>query len=97
MAFRQELLNNSDAAKEEIEKELGQKLPVGFQIKVLQETDNMAYLVLPVIPAVKDELSEEQLEAVAGGGDCSVVGVTISVDCKLGSVCVAKGSEDGGW
>jgi hypothetical protein len=77
-AFRQELLNNPKAA---IEKELGQKLPEDFQISVLQESDKMTYLVLPFSPAANQELSEEQLEAVAGGQ-------TIQIDCT-GTWCIS--------
>lgn len=85
-AFRQELLNNPNTAKAEIEKDLGQKLPEGFQLRVLQETENMAYIVLPVTISANQELSEEQMEAVAGGWKA-----TVSVSCKLGTWCVATG------
>lgn len=86
-AFRQELLNNPNAAKAEIEKDLGQKLPEAFQLKVVQETENMAYIVLPVTISANQELADEQLEAVAGGKPPN----TISVSCKLGTLCVATG------
>lgn len=61
-AFKQEFISNSKAA---IERELGQKLPENTNIRVLEETGNTIYLVLPSKPSA--ELSEEQLEAVAGG------------------------------
>lgn len=85
-AFRQELLNNPNAAKSEIEKDLGQKLPEYFQLRVVQETENTGYIVLPVTISANRELSEEQLEAVAGGGE-----VTLRVDCKLGTLCLLTG------
>ena len=65
-SFRQQLLGGSVAAKAAIESELGQKLPEGLEIKVLEETADASYLVLP--KTVSDgELSESDLETVAGG------------------------------
>jgi hypothetical protein len=63
-AFKQELINNPKAV---LEREIGQKIPENADIRVLEETANTVYLVIPKKPTV-DELSEEQLEAVAGGG-----------------------------
>jgi hypothetical protein len=45
--FRQELLSNP---KEAIAKTLGAKLAENLEIKVVQETPNNLYLVLPVKP-----------------------------------------------
>ena len=67
--FRQQLLVNPKAV---LSQELGQQIPDDISIEVLEETENKIYLVLP--PAVVDEeLSEKQLEAVAGGG-CFISG-----------------------
>ncbi|MEP0790641.1 NHLP leader peptide family RiPP precursor [Funiculus sociatus GB2-C1] len=63
-AFKQELVSNPEAA---IERELGQKMPEGANVQVLEETGDTFYLIIPKKPGV-EELSEEQLEAVAGGG-----------------------------
>jgi hypothetical protein len=65
-AFRQELVSQPNAV---IERELGITLPEGAQIRVLEQEDNIRYLVLPMQPDSLDgdELSEEELEAVAGG------------------------------
>ena len=65
-AFKQELLKNSTVAKAAIEKELGEVLPEGFSINVVQENSNTAYIVLPYMPSTEG-LTEKQLEAVAGG------------------------------
>ncbi|MBW4605004.1 MAG: NHLP leader peptide family RiPP precursor [Calothrix sp. FI2-JRJ7] len=64
-AFKQELLNNPNAAL----KALGVEVPSNIQVEVVEETANKVYLVLPVKPSVLSaaELSDEQLEAVAGG------------------------------
>ncbi|MCC5609703.1 NHLP leader peptide family RiPP precursor [Nostoc sp. CHAB 5834] len=66
-AFKQELLSNPKAV---FARESGQELPKEIEIEVLQETANKVYLVLPNNPAPagsEGELSEEALEAVAGG------------------------------
>jgi hypothetical protein len=60
-AFRAELLANSRAA---ILKIYGVELPPSIELKVLEETPTTFYLVLP---AQTDELTDEQLAAVAGG------------------------------
>lgn len=61
-AFRQSLLKNSKAA---IEKEFGVALPADSELKVVEETATTSYLVLPA--TLGDELSEAELETVAGG------------------------------
>lgn len=63
--FRQHLLENPKSA---IEAAMGVNIPETLNIKVIEESAN--HLVLTVPPALSDggnELSEEQLEAVAGG------------------------------
>ncbi len=63
-AFRQQLLSNPNSA---LEAELGQPLPGGIQLRVVEETPDTLYLVLPTKVASSEELSEEALESVAGG------------------------------
>lgn len=65
--FKQELLSNPKAV---FAKESGEKLPTDLEIEVIQETPNKVYLVLPTNPAsatTEAELTDEALEAVAGG------------------------------
>jgi hypothetical protein len=64
-AFKQELISNPKAV---FVRELGQEIPENIDIRVMEETPNALYLVLPMSPQVTEELSEEALEAVAGGG-----------------------------
>jgi hypothetical protein len=64
-AFKQELMNNPKAV---YQSELGQSAPSNLQIQVLEETSDTVYLVIPQKPQVSEELSEEALEQVAGGG-----------------------------
>ncbi|KST69182.1 NHLP leader peptide family RiPP precursor [Mastigocoleus testarum] len=65
-SFKEQLLSGPVAAKAAIEKEIEQKLPQDLQVNVLEETDKASYVVLPKMPSV-DEVSEEELESVAGG------------------------------
>ena len=63
-AFKQELINNPKAV---YTRELGQQLPENLIIRVVEETADTIYLALPRSPQVSEELSDEALEAVAGG------------------------------
>jgi hypothetical protein len=63
-ALKQELMNNPKAV---YKKEIGQEISENIEIRVLEETANTIYLVMPKKPEHSEELSEEQLEAVAGG------------------------------
>jgi hypothetical protein len=60
-AFRQHLLTSPNDA---LKTAFGVELPPGVEIQVLQETVSRFYMVLPV---EVEELSGEQLAAVAGG------------------------------
>jgi hypothetical protein len=66
--FKQLLLNDPRAA---VERELGMKVPSGANVKVLQETPDTMYLVLP-LNGSNAELTDEDLESVAGGTEFSV-------------------------
>jgi|SRR5215203_741451 len=64
--FRQRLL---DDLKGTLKQELGTRLPEGVQVRAVEETAQIIYLVLPGKSAVGqgDELSDQELEALAGG------------------------------
>lgn len=64
--FRSSLLADPKAA---LEQELGASLPAGVQVQVVEETANTVYLVLPQASSGGEggELSDQDLEAVAGG------------------------------
>jgi hypothetical protein len=47
-------------------KEEGLEMPPGMEVRMVENTDKVLHLVLPVKPA-SDELSDELLENVAGG------------------------------
>ena len=72
-AFRSELLSNPKAV---IEKESGQTIPEGVEVKIVEEAPNSVTIVLPRKPASADvsgELSDEGLEKVSGGLAASVM------------------------
>jgi hypothetical protein len=60
-AFRAELLADPRAA---VKKTYGVDLPPSIELRVVEETPSVFYLVLPLKSA---ELTDEQLAAVAGG------------------------------
>jgi hypothetical protein len=47
--------------------QLGVSVPEKIEIKVVEESAKVLYLVLPVNP---EELTDESLDSVAGGGGC---------------------------
>ena len=66
-AFRQRLLSDPKGA---VEEELGTRLPGEVRVVAVEETADTIYLVLPLRPMAKQEageLSDRELEAVAGG------------------------------
>jgi hypothetical protein len=60
-SFKKQLLADPAAAL----KQQGIDVPRGLQVKVVENTDQVLYLVLP--PKPSGEISEEDLERVAGG------------------------------
>jgi hypothetical protein len=86
-AFRQALVTDPRGA---LERDLGAKLPAGVQVKVVAESADTFYLVLPANPdrAPAGQLTDQQLEAVAGGGwsgqtECGTCGdkCTLTLPC----------------
>jgi Nitrile hydratase, alpha chain len=65
-SFRQRLL---DDPKGTIEQELGGRLPEGVEVRVVEESADTIYLVLPSASPLGqlEELSDRELEEVSGG------------------------------
>jgi hypothetical protein len=66
--FRRRLLEDPRAA---VEEELGTRLPEGVRVRAVEETAETIYLVLPSASPIRGEggeLSDQDLETVAGGG-----------------------------
>jgi len=51
-----------------MEKQLGVSIPANVNVKVIEESSDTYYIVLPAIAAEGAELSDADLEKVAGGG-----------------------------
>ena len=67
-SFRQKLL---DDPRGTVEQELGTQLPEDVEVRVVEESAQSIYLVLPnasPLGGEDGELSDQDLEAVAGGG-----------------------------
>lgn len=79
-AFKQKLLSNPKATVGEI---LGTEVPEYFEIKVFEQPANALYLVVPAnidSNSGSAELTEEELEAVAGGCSFKVLWSGVCVD-----------------
>jgi hypothetical protein len=72
--FRRRLLADPKAV---VEEELATRLPEEVQVRVVEETADTIYLVLPSASSLGgEELSDQELEAVAGGWDAQTAGNT---------------------
>ena len=70
-SFRQRLIEDPKAA---VEQELGARLPEEVRVVTVEESADTIYLVLPSTPMAGSEgveLSDQDLESVAGGADTS--------------------------
>jgi len=79
--FRQRLLDDPKGA---VEQELGSALPEGVEVRVVEESSDTIYLVLPSasVGGQGGELSDQDLEAVAGAGETG-----LNITCGSGSLC----------
>ncbi len=66
-AFKQQLMS----APKSVIAEAGLSLPDDIKVEVIEETNQTFYLVLPQPPSQIEDLSEAELEFVAGGSGWS--------------------------
>lgn len=69
-SFRQDLLDNPNA----VLKEAGIEIPEGITFKALENTDKLKHIVLP---QKNDELSDDDLDSIAGGS------ITLNSDAAM--------------
>jgi hypothetical protein len=85
--FRQRLLEDP---KGTVEQELGSVLPEGVEVRVVEESADTIYLVLPSTSAVVGQggsLSDQDLEAVADGAEGILAETGLNITCGSSSVC----------
>ena len=95
-AFRAEFLAD---AKGTIEKYASQKLPAELKVIALAEDDKTIHFVIPPKPANVDELSDEDLEKVAGGVD-AITGIIVATFVAVMTstlVAVKATTKEHGW
>jgi hypothetical protein len=63
-SFRKALMADPKAS---LEKALGAEIPASVKVKVIEESADTVYLVLPAVTKEGAELDDAQLEKVAGG------------------------------
>jgi len=87
LKFRNRVMSNPG---ETLESVFGVSIPESLNIRILTEEKNQFILVIPHLQKAEDELSEKELETVAGGwsggtdcGTCLEDGCTYSCDDSL--------------
>jgi len=82
--------------KGQFEERLGTRLPDSLKMTAHQETENSLHFVIPAKPrASLDELSDDDLEKIAGGTDLVLLPIAVTVAITaLTTMAVASGT---GW
>jgi hypothetical protein len=89
-AFKAQLLAEPAATLAE----QGIALPPGLEVRVHENTPKVFHLALP--PAPSEELSDEQLDAVAGGDTASSAGTAGTVSSVISCLgCVGSAGSSG--
>lgn len=83
-AFKAKLLNDPKAAIQEV---TGLVPPASWTVNIYENTPTMKHLVIPVKPPTSGELSDADLEQVAGGGKGAAFGGSCEVsDTEAGTI-----------
>jgi hypothetical protein len=64
--------------------EQGIDIPPGIEVQVHENTSTVLHMALP--PKPTEDLSDEQLDAVAGGGTGSTAGCLATIGCAVSTV-----------
>ena len=96
--FREKVLKNP---KEMLEAFLGKSLPADFKVVIHEEDSKTLHLALPPAPSNVAELSDDELERVAGGTEflfAVVVGTIVGASVVVGaSAAGAMAGVRAGW
>jgi len=88
--FRRSLLADPRTTTE---RELGVRLPEEVRVVAVEETADTIYLVLPGVSAANEEISDQELETVAGAGDTFMC--TYTCPPPAGATCATCGGCTG--
>jgi len=84
-----------------LERHMGQKLPPELKIFIHEEDASNVHFSIPLAPSNVTELSDDQLEQVAGGTDMgTIILASIATGFILGGYASATAvvtSKQGGW
>lgn len=95
--FKTEVLANP---KGMLEKYLGRKLPEDLKVVVHEEDANTLHFAIPLPPSNVAELSDNDLEKVAGGTDVAIASLIATAAGALAAGGLAGGAVTGaltGW
>jgi len=96
--FKKEFVSDP---KGTIEKYSGQKLPESVKIQVHEEDANTMHITIPQAPQNMSELSDSDLERVAGGTDVTITAAIITLVSGLVGVSVSVANDQtrarAGW
>jgi hypothetical protein len=87
-----------------LEKHLGKRLPDQLRIVIHEEDSNTLHFSVPPSPTDTSELSDEELEKIAGGTEITFVlvnivvpvAVTVAAGTAVGSAAAVT-KQQGGW
>ena len=93
--FEAEFMSDPKGA---FEKYTGQRLPAELSIHAHYNTPNEIHFVIPQRPASSaDELTDDDLERVAGGETVSLIALTIAVTVAGGTIATAIVADQANW